>query len=229
MKHPLFFIFIFILLTSLPAYGQNRQGKVVVHSDPRLLLLKRPKHVEPPATAKHKNDLIALNKTEKPLSETPNIAGTANKTTSAAPKTEDADETDKSGPAPAPENASLPASPKDAATPPENVPAPEVPETKVLHPTPWPNHKTAGPVQTTAGFRVQIYNGPERKKALEVKTDCQLRYPTLRSYLIYNAPSYKVRVGNFRNRADAAALLKQLKPSYSPIMIVPDKIVIGGL
>jgi len=74
------------------------------------------------------------------------------------------------------------------------------------------------------GFRVQIYNGSDRKKANQAKLDFMKAYPGVRSYLVYNNPQFRVRVGDFRSRDEASALQQKLGRMFNPCMIVPDVI-----
>lgn len=74
------------------------------------------------------------------------------------------------------------------------------------------------------GFRVQIYNGNDRKKANQAKLDFMKANPGIRSYLVYNNPQFRVRVGDFKGRSDASVLQKKLSLTFNPCMIVPDVI-----
>jgi cell division protein FtsN len=74
------------------------------------------------------------------------------------------------------------------------------------------------------GFRVQIYNGNDRKKANQAKLDFMKANPGVRSYLVYNNPQFRVRVGDFKARSDAALLQNKLSLTFNPCMIVPDVI-----
>ncbi len=74
----------------------------------------------------------------------------------------------------------------------------------------------------TRGFRVQIYNGNDRKKASQIKLNFMQSFPGIRSYLIYNNPQFRVRVGDFRSRKEAMELYNRLSSRFNPSMIVPD-------
>ena len=78
------------------------------------------------------------------------------------------------------------------------------------------------------GYRVQLYNGPDRNEATAVKAAFTRRFPGVRSYLTYVAPSFRVKVGDFRTRSEAEAMMKQARDLHSPVMIVPDEITIIG-
>lgn len=74
------------------------------------------------------------------------------------------------------------------------------------------------------GFRIQIFSGNNRNNAEELKTDFFKRFPNIGSYLIYQQPYFKLRVGDFRNRFEAQELYYQLLDAYGQAIIVPDKI-----
>jgi hypothetical protein len=72
------------------------------------------------------------------------------------------------------------------------------------------------------GFRVQIYNGNDRKKASQIKLDFMRAFPGVRSYLVYNNPQFRVRVGDFRSRKEALELYNKVSSRFNPSMVVPD-------
>ncbi|MFM7015312.1 MAG: SPOR domain-containing protein [Bacteroidota bacterium] len=86
-------------------------------------------------------------------------------------------------------------------------------------------HKKVGLLkQTTPGYRIQLYFGSERSKANEIKTDFSNNFSNTPSYLLYQQPNFKVRVGDFKTRMEAFAFLESLKEFYSTSFIVPDDI-----
>jgi len=82
----------------------------------------------------------------------------------------------------------------------------------------------SGFVGKIRGFRVQIYNGNDRVKANQAKLDFMKHFPGVRSYLIYNNPQFRVRVGDFRTRGEATQLFNKASQKFNPCMIVPDVI-----
>lgn len=92
-------------------------------------------------------------------------------------------------------------------------------------------HKNAqlGVIRSGQGYRVQIYNGNDRVKANQIKVDFIRRFPGIRTYLTYVLPQFRVKVGDFRSRAEAYELYKKVSELYNPSMIVPDIIVINTL
>ncbi len=81
-------------------------------------------------------------------------------------------------------------------------------------------------VYTGRGYRVQIYNGPDRNKAMAVKQAFMRRYPGIRTYIMYIAPGFRVKVGDFRSRAEAEAILRDANTINRPSMIVPDMVTV---
>jgi hypothetical protein len=77
------------------------------------------------------------------------------------------------------------------------------------------------------GFRVQIYNGNDRKKASQAKLDFMRAFPGVRSYLVYNNPQFRVRVGDFKSRREAMDLYNKVSGKFNPCMIVPDVVNIN--
>lgn len=86
-----------------------------------------------------------------------------------------------------------------------------------------------GSIYTKKGFRVVIYNGPDRKKALEMKNIFSRAFPGVPSYMSYNVPSYKIKVGNFEDRGDAGRFMKRVSAAFPTCFIVPDIVTIKNI
>lgn len=86
-----------------------------------------------------------------------------------------------------------------------------------------------GVIRSGHGFRVQIYNGNDRVKANQLRVDFIRRYPQVRTYLTYVQPQFRVKIGDFRTRAEAQKMYDELTAIYTPCMIVPDIIVINTM
>lgn len=77
------------------------------------------------------------------------------------------------------------------------------------------------------GYRVQIFfdSGNESKKrALETRTDFQMKFPGIPAYLSFSEPFFKIRVGDFRKKIEADGLLHKVGTIYPNAFIVRDKI-----
>jgi hypothetical protein len=89
------------------------------------------------------------------------------------------------------------------------------------------------PVQATGyihsghGYRVQIYSGSDRQKATEIKIDFMRRFPGVATYMTFVSPHFRVKVGDYTSRGEAAKMYRQATTLYNPCMIVPDFIVIN--
>lgn len=81
------------------------------------------------------------------------------------------------------------------------------------------------------GYRVQVYSSNAARKAketaLEWKKTIEEAFPQLRAYVQYQAPFWKVRVGDFTHYAAAVLCSKQLQQAYpdkaGEIIIVKEK------
>lgn len=77
------------------------------------------------------------------------------------------------------------------------------------------------------GYRVQIYfgSGSDAKSiANKIRSELNNQFPDMDSYLLYEAPYFKVRVGDFRNRNEAYKAFKLLQESYPSAFVVEDLI-----
>lgn len=79
--------------------------------------------------------------------------------------------------------------------------------------------------RSAAGFRILVINTTDRGKALEAKTKMYQAFPELKSYLIFQSPKFHLKVGNFKERAEAEAYLENIKQSFpSGVYVVRDTI-----
>jgi hypothetical protein len=60
------------------------------------------------------------------------------------------------------------------------------------------------------GFRIQVINSPDRTKVVAAKAKVYEQFPDWKSYLLYQSPNYKLRVGNFKTQEEAQDAMKQL-------------------
>ena len=74
------------------------------------------------------------------------------------------------------------------------------------------------------GYRVQIHFGPEKAKALDVKTKYTSQYGNNSAYLDYQQPYFKIRVGDFRTKLEAYKLLQEISGDFPGAFIVTDEI-----
>lgn len=89
-----------------------------------------------------------------------------------------------------------------------------------------------GKLKSSVGYRIQVFsdNNPKtaHNAALARKRTIQARFPQWNAYVMYKAPTWRVRVGDFRTQEEAQAALREIKaaiPAYGrEASIVRDKI-----
>ncbi len=235
MMRRVYYMTVIVLCCALRAAGQDGRGDVVVHSDPRLAVLMKKKHADAvaaqPKPPKKHTDIKTV---------TSGTITTTSVVTTGAPGTVSTNTVIGAAVAAAGKPAVLPAgTPPPVALPPganvPTAPAPAyVPEVKADEPPPAParapifiHEKDERVIYTGKGFRVQIYSGADRERAINIKTEFMRNFPGVRTYLIYVSPTFRVKVGNYRTRAEAMSMYRQAKEIYSPCVIVPDNITIN--
>lgn len=89
---------------------------------------------------------------------------------------------------------------------------------------------------TMVGYRIQIFSdnnhSTAKNEALVKERNVIARFPTLASYLTYKAPTWRLRVGDFRTQEEAVEVAKEIKrafPTYArEITIVRDRVTINN-
>lgn len=92
--------------------------------------------------------------------------------------------------------------------------------------------KAAGLSVRTGGYRVQVFSDNNARSAKSEARgrarNISSRFPQYRTYVVYNAPFWRLRVGDFRNQQDAEQAADEIKrafPSYSrEVRVVRDRI-----
>ena len=82
------------------------------------------------------------------------------------------------------------------------------------------------------GFRIQAYtdnNARTAKAAAQQRArDIAMKFPQYRSYISYKAPSWRLRIGDFKTQREAQAALQRIKSVYPKfareMVIVRDRI-----
>src|ERR1700722_2611024 len=81
--------------------------------------------------------------------------------------------------------------------------------------------------QHVPGFRIQGINTPDRNKVYDAKAKVYQEFPDWKPYLLYQAPNYKLRVGDFKTQEEADAALQQLARLFpSGLYVIRDIIEI---
>lgn len=87
---------------------------------------------------------------------------------------------------------------------------------------------TTNPVGTAIfngmGYRVQVFYGSDRKEAFNEQARFRSLYPRIMTYITYNEPNYRLKVGDFRTRMEAQSFLNELKSSFPTLFIFREKI-----
>ena len=76
------------------------------------------------------------------------------------------------------------------------------------------------------GFRIQITYTDVRDEVYKSKGAMYKEFPDLSSYVEYEQPYYKLRLGDFKSRLEATYFLQQVVTLYPAAFIVRDKIKI---
>lgn len=74
------------------------------------------------------------------------------------------------------------------------------------------------------GYRIQITYTNVRDEVYQGKAAMYRQFPELTSYVEYEQPYYKLRLGDFKTRLEATYYLQQVIPLYPGSFIVKDKI-----
>src|SRR5688572_19125443 len=66
-------------------------------------------------------------------------------------------------------------------------------------------------LETIDGFRIQIYATTDLQEAENAKALFDSRFVEIKSHIIFDAPFYKVRVGDFVNRSECYYWLRDIQ------------------
>lgn len=79
---------------------------------------------------------------------------------------------------------------------------------------------------TTMGFRVQIYSGADRSEAYAEQARFKSLYRGIDTYLSYEEPNYRVKVGDFRSRSEAQNLMQGLRKQFNNVFVFTEEIFV---
>lgn len=75
------------------------------------------------------------------------------------------------------------------------------------------------------GFRIMVISSNNRNNVTEAKTKMYREFPELKAYMMYQAPFFRLKVGNFVERTEAEVYLSQIQRLFkNNVYIVPDTI-----
>ncbi|MEG1586824.1 MAG: SPOR domain-containing protein [Bacteroidales bacterium] len=84
---------------------------------------------------------------------------------------------------------------------------------------------------TTRGYRIQIFSGNNQREskneAYSKETQIKSIFPMMETYVTFQSPFWKLRVGNFRTSEEAHAKLRELKqafPKWKEMFIVRENV-----
>ncbi len=75
------------------------------------------------------------------------------------------------------------------------------------------------------GFRIQIFTDSgnnSKRRALQAKAKFRMSFSDIDAYIVFQAPYYKVEVGNYITRLEAERVLNKLKEIYPGAFIVAE-------
>ena len=75
------------------------------------------------------------------------------------------------------------------------------------------------------GYRLQLYSGSgttARQEANTLRAEFLAKYPDIPAYVVYQAPNFKVRVGDFRTELEAIQLQRELAYKFPGGFVVKD-------
>jgi hypothetical protein len=79
------------------------------------------------------------------------------------------------------------------------------------------------------GYRIKIHFGPDKAKALEVKSRFLSKYSDYGAYDEYQVPNFVIVVGDFKTKPDAYGFLKKVQIDFPNAFIIKDKIKSGKI
>ena len=79
------------------------------------------------------------------------------------------------------------------------------------------------------GWRVQLLFKAKQKEIMQLKIDFINLYPEIPAYLEYDAPYYRVRVGNFITKIEAIKIKHQISKNFPGAYPVPEIINLSQL
>lgn len=87
-------------------------------------------------------------------------------------------------------------------------------------------NRSAANRSTTRGFRVQIFLGSNRSEAYAEQARFKRLFGDIDTYITYDEPNYRVKVGDFRSRREAEELMQGLKGQFSNVFVFTEDIFI---
>ena len=70
------------------------------------------------------------------------------------------------------------------------------------------------------GYRIQLYNGFETE-VKKTRAKFRIKFPDVKTYIIYKSPEWKVQVGNYKTKLEADRALLAFKDQFYGALVVP--------
>lgn len=74
------------------------------------------------------------------------------------------------------------------------------------------------------GYRIQVFAGNDRTEYEQARSYVLQYFPSLETYVTYSQPTYRLKVGDFLNRADAENYLNSLQSRFVAAKIIYDNV-----
>ncbi|QEC68683.1 SPOR domain-containing protein [Panacibacter ginsenosidivorans] len=75
------------------------------------------------------------------------------------------------------------------------------------------------------GFRLQVLNSRSRDDAFKIKAQLLQLFPDQKTYVLFQSPYFKVRIGNFIEKSEALSFKNQLAKKYPQNAYVVEDII----
>ncbi|TCJ18625.1 SPOR domain-containing protein [Flaviaesturariibacter flavus] len=79
--------------------------------------------------------------------------------------------------------------------------------------------------RTAPGYRLLVVNTNNRQEAINAKSKIYTLYPELKAYLIYQAPYYRLKAGNFKTKSEAEPYRKALSGQFPKGVFIINDVV----
>lgn len=81
--------------------------------------------------------------------------------------------------------------------------------------------------RSAPGFRLLVISSNNRNTVTDAKTKIYRQFPELKAYMMYQAPFFRLKVGNFREREEAEGYLAGVQALFdNKVYVVPDTVEI---
>ena len=79
-------------------------------------------------------------------------------------------------------------------------------------------------VPQMTGYRIQLFFDLDKKLVEDARSKFVALYPKVDTYIIYNAPNYFLKVGNFRTRLEAEKVKSEIERDFPASFIIKELI-----